>query len=173
MKTLFAYLFIISFASAEIQTIDIIPNFFKLLHSKDAPTDQDERNFFGGKSCDPVRIMISSNEKYLNYSKSKTPIWSLLRDKRQLFSTLNLDDLSATKVVLSNPMEMTRLEDGHKMAGKKVVVTFPTEIVNKPGGSKGTSVGIFTLGSDCYVEIGKTMIIFGNTKVLLSELIGN
>jgi hypothetical protein len=174
MKTILAIIYINLILGihgfSEILPQEIIPKFYELLYSVEKPVAQDEINFFGGKSCDPIRTTILENKRYAAYSKSETPIWDYLRDRKDFFSTLNIKDVTKMRIQATDPVESVRLYNNTKILGKRVFVTFPTEIIAPPGGSKGTSVGIFTLGEDCYLDIGSTIIVSGETKVLIGEM---
>jgi hypothetical protein len=158
-------------ALEKIEPTEIIPKFYKILFSVDRPSEQDEINFFGGKSCDPLRTILSTNKVFLNYSKSKTPIWDYLRDHKDYFLTLNIKEIARMRIQATDPVEVLRLYNNTKRQEKLVFVTFPTEIVVPPGGSKGISVGIFTLGEDCYLDVGSTIMVSGDTKVLIGEML--
>lgn len=155
----------------QIDVADIIPKFYKTLYAADKPVKQDEIDFFGGKSCDPLRTILATNKAFEIYSKSETPIWDYLRDHKDYFSTSNIKDTARMRIQASDPVAVSRLYNNTKRQEKFVFVTFPTEIVVPPGGSKGTSVGIFTLADDCYLDIGSTIIISGDTKVLIGEML--
>lgn len=157
-------------ALEQIDAADIIPKFYKILSAADKPIKQDEVDFFGGKCCDPIRTILSTNKNFAVYAKSETPIWDYLRNRKDFFSTANIKDAARMRIQATDPVAVSRLYNQTKRQEKFVFVTFPTEIVAPPGGSKGTSVGIFTLGEDCYLDIGSTIIVSGDTKVLIGEM---
>ncbi|MEO8615283.1 MAG: hypothetical protein ABI600_09095 [Luteolibacter sp.] len=174
LKIILLYILSIALVSADskIEHSAIIPKFYQLLFSQEKPTKQDEFDFFGGKSCDAIRISISSNKKVAVHSNSETPIWDYLRNHLEFFSTLHINDATKMRIQATDPVEQVRLYNSTKIAEKKVFVTFPSDIIKQPGASTGVSVGIFTLGEDCYIDIGSTIIVSGTTRVLIGELVG-
>lgn len=142
-------------SSAEFEQAKIVPKFYEILAQVEKPSEQDEIEFFGGKECASVKKVILSHG---DHSKSKTPIWDYVRSNKYFFTTKGLVDLSNARIQYSDPVHMVRLWNKTTTEDMKVYTTFPTEMVDDRGGSSGVSMAIFTLGKNCYLDIGATFV---------------
>ena len=92
---------VISLASVHAESsAPIITRFYDLLTAKDAPSEDQEAEFFGTKSN--FRGMLQNARKWpikvpetlFKYEHSKTPVWDYLRDNKNLFLPFGYKDFN-------------------------------------------------------------------------------
>jgi len=138
--------------------------------SKAAPSVDDELKFFGGKECIDVRNKLLTKDIYKN---SQTAIWDYLRLNRDAFITKNLKNIEQFLAIYSEPFESVRAWNNHKVANKKVYVSFPEELTNpEKSVFHGRSSIVFTLGEACYLDIGATVGYPSSINLMSIETIG-
>jgi hypothetical protein len=163
-------LLILAFLSADclarsLSQGEIVPKFYVLLYQEARPSEQDEREFFGGDDSEVFRTAL----KWSGKLSSDTPVWDYLREHRAIFMTQGSNDWQRLLGV-SSPFKVTYLKNPNKEGDFKVLVTFPGKKVTKSGYEGSASV-LFTLGDTSYLKIGVTEL--QTTKEALLERVYN
>lgn len=100
---------------------EIVPQFYKMLMSKDALSTDDELTFFGGQECADVKNKLLTKDLYRN---SKTPIWDYLRLNKDMFLTKNISNIQQFRATYSEPFDSVRAWNNIKLK-KKFASLFP------------------------------------------------
>lgn len=158
---------ILTCRSSAIDQKSIIPEFYKILTSREDPSIQNENDFFGGKESAYVRTAL---EKLGKYPDSDTPIWDFIRDNKFNFISKGVDDLEQARIHYSEPFHTSRIWNGSVNKDWKVYVMFPTER-NSDGSSSGLSTVIFTLGEESHIAIGETLVS-GSVELFSNQIYG-
>jgi hypothetical protein len=149
---------------------EIIPQFYQILLRKSAPSIENERLFFGGKECSAVREGILKKERY---SESKTPIWDFVKDHRDLFLTKNAESEDQFHAIISKPFDSIRSWNGNVIPEKRVYVSFAEQLdISEKSGVSGFASITFSLGKDCYINIGATTVCRSSSKAILNSVFG-
>jgi hypothetical protein len=134
---------------------------------KDAPpSSQDERDFFGDED-DGFKSLIIAKDK----SNMGTPIWTYLREHRELFLPKGLRNKQKPMVIFSSPYKIFLLGTGAQKDGLRVSAFFPAQQTSDHGFS-GESGVTFILGQKAYLCIGATLVQHP-TQQMLYDVIHN
>ena len=169
---IFAVVFLFSFQSIlfGIEENEIIPKFYQILLSKEMPSVEDEKLFFGGSECSALRDAILEK---VRYSQSKIPVWEFARDHKDVFITKNIVDGSQFHALFSEPFISVRSWDGNVNKDKRVHVSFPEELLDpKKLSFSGFASITFSLGKSCYINIAATTVCRSSTKAISDLVFG-
>ena len=147
---------------------EIIPRFYTLLIQDENPSPENEREFFGGNECDPVRAMLKTEGKS---SLSQTPIWDYLRSRREWFITKDCHNMEKINPQISSPFTLKRFKQGTITNETRVLVILPARMTG-PHTFDGVATVVFTLGKKCYLEIDST-VLRGDLELLAGRLYHN
>jgi len=155
MKQIFLLLLLaISGHALALEPNQIVPKFYELLIQVEKPTKQDEVDFFGGEGSDYIVKVLRTKPEYEN---SATPIWDYLRLHKSSFLTSGPAIAGKARINYSEPFRSTKLWSDFKSDELQVYALFGTSR-DENGSNSGLSMVVFTLGKDCYLKIGETIV---------------
>lgn len=169
---IFAVVFLFSFQSIlyGIEENEIISRFYQVLLSKELPSVEDERLFFGGFECSVIRDAILEKAEY---SQSKIPVWEFVRHHKNVFITKDIVDSSQFRAQISEPFICVRSWDGNPNKDKRVHVSFPEKLIDaKKLSFSGFATVTFCLGKSCYINIAATTVCRSSSKAISDLVFG-
>jgi hypothetical protein len=162
----------LALAAEKLTPGQIVPRFYELLTQDASPSQADELAFFGDPqsgSDGGVRALLVARTKTI----SSTPIWDFLRQHKTLFLTKHLSQRniypSEPGLQISDPFRFFRPSKGNYRPELRVLVNFPEEQQTEHAFG-GSSLALFILGEDCYLDIAATTVIRQRPMILYEAI---